>query len=268
MKNHWRGVLGYWRMEILHFYCSFRPSDASPRLSGSENIRTVQSELCYNVSWTGDSPPTPKQTAALRWLFSCPFDPQSISDTSFLHPDPLDLLVEVGPRLNFSTASSTNAASICRSIGLTDIDRIECSRRYLMKFQKAPEEGEKKKLTTSLYDRMTECVYPEPIRSFAISVSPEKVYEVDVIGGGRAALEAANTELGLAFDSWDLDYYTSLFQRVGRNPSSVWSASIWRSLTVSTAVIGFQGEAPSGRSGEAALAVQSDHEDPGHQQPE
>ncbi|XP_077129905.1 phosphoribosylformylglycinamidine synthase [Ranitomeya variabilis] len=208
-------------MEILHFYCSFRPSDDSPRLSGSENLRTVQSELCYNVSWTGDSPPIPEQTAALRWLFSCPFDPQSISDTSFLRPEPTDLLVEVGPRLNFSTASSTNAASICRSIGLTDIDRIECSRRYLMKFQKAPEEGEKKKLTSSLYDRMTECVYPEPIRSFSISVRPEKVYEVDVIGGGRAALEAANTELGLAFDSWDLDYYTSLFQRVGRNPSSV-----------------------------------------------
>ncbi|XP_073416789.1 phosphoribosylformylglycinamidine synthase [Dendrobates tinctorius] len=208
-------------MEILHFYCSFRASDDSPRLSGSENIREVQSELCYNVSWTGDSPPTPEQTAALRWLFSCPFDPQSISDTSFLHPEPEDLLVEVGPRLNFSTASSTNATSVCRSIGLTDIDRVECSRRYLVKFQKAPEEGETQTLTSSLYDRMTECVYPEPIRSFAISVRPEKVYEVDVIGGGRAALEVANTELGLAFDSWDLDYYTSLFQRVGRNPSSV-----------------------------------------------
>lgn len=26
---------------------------------------------------------------------------------------------------------------------------------------------------------------------------------------------------GLAFDSWDLDYYTALFQRVKRNPTSV-----------------------------------------------
>ncbi|XP_010226317.1 PREDICTED: phosphoribosylformylglycinamidine synthase, partial [Tinamus guttatus] len=25
----------------------------------------------------------------------------------------------------------------------------------------------------------------------------------------------------LAFDEWDLDYYTRLFQRVGRNPTSV-----------------------------------------------
>ncbi|XP_040269282.1 phosphoribosylformylglycinamidine synthase isoform X2 [Bufo bufo] len=208
-------------MVVLHFYCPFPGSDDLLRLSGLEKNQSVQRELCYNVSWLGDSPPTSGQTDTLRWLFSCPFDPQSISDTTFLHPEPSDLLVEVGPRLNFSTAFSTNAVSICRSIGLTNIDRIECSKRYLMKFQRELEDGEKQKLTSSLYDRMTECIYPEPVRSFEISVRPEKVYEVDVMGQGRAALETANTELGLAFDSWDLDYYTALFQRVGRNPSSV-----------------------------------------------
>ncbi|XP_075141937.1 phosphoribosylformylglycinamidine synthase isoform X2 [Leptodactylus fuscus] len=206
-------------MVVLHFYCRSPGSDDSLQLTATKNIQSVERELCYNVNWTGDCPPTSEQTDTLRWLFSCPFDPQSISNTTFLHPEPLDLLVEIGPRLNFSTASSTNAVSICRSIGLTAIDRIECSKRYLVK--KDPEESEKRSLTSSLYDRMTECVYPEPVRSFEISVRPEKVYEVDVIGQGRAALEKANTELGLAFDSWDLDYYTALFQRVGRNPSSV-----------------------------------------------
>ncbi|XP_075687052.1 phosphoribosylformylglycinamidine synthase isoform X2 [Rhinoderma darwinii] len=208
-------------MKVLHFYCSLPASDDSLRVSGTEDPGIVQRERCYNVSWTGDSPPTSEQTDILRWLFSCPFDPQSVSDTTFLHPDPSDLLVEVGPRLNFSTASSTNAVSICRSIGLTNVDRIECSKRYLMKFSKELEESEKQNFTSSLYDRMTECIYPEPVRSFQISVRPEKVYEVDVMGRGRAALETANTELGLAFDSWDLDFYTALFQRVGRNPSSV-----------------------------------------------
>lgn len=28
-------------------------------------------------------------------------------------------------------------------------------------------------------------------------------------------------DTGLAFDSWDLDYYTSMFQRIERNPTSV-----------------------------------------------
>ncbi|XP_075034901.1 phosphoribosylformylglycinamidine synthase isoform X2 [Mixophyes fleayi] len=208
-------------MVVLHFYCSIQESTDSLRLSEAKGVQSVQRELCYNVNWTDSSSPSSEQNDALRWLFSCPFDQQNISDASFLHPDPSDLLLEVGPRLNFSTASSTNAVSICRTIGLTSVDRIECSKRYLIKFQKEPEEGEKQKLVVSLYDRMTECVYPEPVTSFDISVRPEQVYEVDVIGQGRAALETANTELGLAFDSWDLDYYTALFQRVGRNPSSV-----------------------------------------------
>ncbi|KAM8960164.1 phosphoribosylformylglycinamidine synthase [Pelodytes ibericus] len=206
-------------MVVLHFYCSFLPS--APRLSGSDYIRSAQTELCYNVNWTGESPPSSHETNALRWLFSCPFDPDSISDVTYLHPEPADLVLEIGPRMNFSTASSTNAVSICRSVGLAEVDRIECSRRYLIKFHARPEEEEVRKVTASLYDRMTECLYPEPVSSFQVSVQPEGVYEVDVMGQGRAALEQANAELGLAFDSWDLDYYCALFTRVGRNPSSV-----------------------------------------------
>ncbi|XP_072040908.1 phosphoribosylformylglycinamidine synthase-like [Amphiura filiformis] len=69
---------------------------------------------------------------------------------------------------------------------------------------------------------MTECCYLEPIESFEIQVKPEPVYDIDVIGQGRAALEKANTDLGLAFDDWDLDYYTDMFQtKVKRNPTSV-----------------------------------------------
>ncbi|XP_053551007.1 phosphoribosylformylglycinamidine synthase [Bombina bombina] len=208
-------------MVVLHLYCSLQPSDDLSRLPYSQNILSVKRELCYNVNWPGTSPPSSEQIDTLRWLFSCPFDPQSISETSFLCPEPLDLLIEIGPRLNFSTAASTNAVSICRSVGLSNVDRIECSKRYMVKFKTQPEKREEQQLVASLYDRMTECLYPEPINSFEVSVQPEQVYEVDVLGQGRAALEKANSELGLAFDSWDLDYYTSLFQRVGKNPTSV-----------------------------------------------
>ncbi|KAM4698098.1 phosphoribosylformylglycinamidine synthase [Rhinophrynus dorsalis] len=208
-------------MVVLHFYRSLQSSSDALRLSGSHSVQSTERELCYNVNWTGDDPPSSQQTDTLRWLFSCPFDPQSVSDTSRLHSEPSDLLVEIGPRLNFSTAASTNAVSICRSVGLSSVDRIECSRRYLIKFQTRPDKSEEQKLVASLYDRMTECIYPEPVSSFQVSVRPERVYEVDVLGLGRTALEKANTELGLAFDSWDLDYYSELFQRVGRNPSSV-----------------------------------------------
>ena len=42
-------------------------------------------------------------------------------------------VVEVGPRMSFSTAWSANAVSICHSCGLTNVTRMEQSRRYLLK---------------------------------------------------------------------------------------------------------------------------------------
>uniref|UniRef100_A0A7N6C4D9 Phosphoribosylformylglycinamidine synthase n=1 Tax=Anabas testudineus TaxID=64144 RepID=A0A7N6C4D9_ANATE len=121
-------------------------------------------------------------------------------------------------RLNFSTAWSTNAVSMCRSAGLTNVTRVELSRRFLIK---VGTHTHRSKLIECLYDGMTECIYQHPITSFTVETKPQPVFEVDILGNGRAALEAANDELGLAFDSWDLDYYTSMFQRIKRNPTSV-----------------------------------------------
>jgi len=42
-----------------------------------------------------------------------------------------------------------------------------------------------------------------------------------VLEEGKAALERLNSEMGLAFDSWDLEYYTNLFLNMGRNPTTV-----------------------------------------------
>ena len=41
-------------------------------------------------------------------------------------------VVEVGPRLNFATAWSSNMVSICRAVGLDVVTRVERSRRYLV----------------------------------------------------------------------------------------------------------------------------------------
>ncbi|KAJ0065302.1 hypothetical protein NL108_007017, partial [Boleophthalmus pectinirostris] len=164
------------------------------------------------------------QRQILLWLFRPPQQSQPLSDKPSLIAGSGATLVEIGPRLNFSTAWSTNAVSICQSVGLTNVTRIELSRRFLIK-PLNPEEGNCeeniKKLIESLYDSMTECIYTNPITSFAVETKPQPVFEVDILGEGQAALEKANNDLGLAFDSWDLDYYTSMFQRVKRNPTSV-----------------------------------------------
>jgi phosphoribosylformylglycinamidine synthase len=69
---------------------------------------------------------------------------------------------------------------------------------------------------------MTECPYPEALDSFATGIEPEPVQDVPVLAGGRAALECIDAEMGLAFDDWDLDYYTKLFGDVmRRDPTNV-----------------------------------------------
>ncbi|XP_063057361.1 phosphoribosylformylglycinamidine synthase [Engraulis encrasicolus] len=183
---------------------------------------SIETELCYNVELNGSL--SAEEKKVLVWLFSPP-QHGSVSDEPSLKAGEGERLVEIGPRLNFSTAWSTNAVSICQSAGLSQVTRVELSRRHLIKpigIQNGTksDHGEDK-LIGCLYDGMTECVYQRPIDSFAVDVRPQKVFEVDILGQGRAALEKANNDLGLAFDSWDLDYYTALFQRVKRNPTSV-----------------------------------------------
>ncbi|XP_053121790.1 phosphoribosylformylglycinamidine synthase [Hemicordylus capensis] len=215
-------------MVVLHYYQ--RPSETesglasllcSARAALGEDVQAVQKELCFNVNWTGATLPNSQETEVLQWVFGCPFESGDVAPKSFLRQSPSDLLIEIGPRLNFSTAASTNAVSVCWAAGLKKIDRIECSRRYLIKCDQCPSPSQEESLVSLLYDRMTEQRYPEPISSFAVATAPEPVFHVDILGEGRAALVKANNQLGLAFDSWDLDFYTALFQKLGRNPTSV-----------------------------------------------
>lgn len=47
---------------------------------------------------------------------------------------------------------------------------------------------------------MTECQYYEPIKSFNHGIVPEKWAVVDLMNGGRKALEDLNTKLGNIVD--------------------------------------------------------------------
>uniref|UniRef100_A0A8C9XVB9 Phosphoribosylformylglycinamidine synthase n=1 Tax=Sander lucioperca TaxID=283035 RepID=A0A8C9XVB9_SANLU len=152
----------------------------------------------------------PEQTEVLLWLFRPPLQAEPLSEETNLTEGSGEKLVEIGPRLNFSTAWSTNAVSICQSAGLTNVTRVELSRRFLIK-----------RILTNSMETQRKCIYQHPITSFTVETKPQPVFEVDILGKGRAALETANDDLGLAFDSWDLDYYTSMFQRIQRNPTSV-----------------------------------------------
>ncbi|RUS89186.1 hypothetical protein EGW08_003065 [Elysia chlorotica] len=190
----------------------------------SENVlKSLSTEVCFYIQVESQKL-SEQEESILKWLLSVPFEEDRLSSASLLQGDNNSILIEIGPRLNFSTALSTNSVAICHSFGFTDIRRIEVSTRYLLTFKEGskPTEEEENDIVASLHDRMTSCRYTSPLTTFDLNVNTEPVYEVDVIGEGRKALEKANKDLGLAFDEWDLDYYTKLFQeKVKRNPTSV-----------------------------------------------
>ena len=210
-------------MGLLHLY---RTPHLSPTQTDSlisqvrqticHRVARLETETCFNVALKGSLAAGERER--LTWLLSETFEPEKFGPTPFLGDD--GTLIEVGPRLNFSTAWSTNAVAVCRACGLTGITRIERSRRYLLRPRLTHEQ--ESAFLELIHDRMTECEYRSPLASFETGVLPEPVSEVPLIQEGRPALERINTRLGLAFDEWDLDYYSDLFlDHLRRNPTNV-----------------------------------------------
>ncbi|MDE2832493.1 MAG: phosphoribosylformylglycinamidine synthase [Gemmatimonadota bacterium] len=182
----------------------------------SAHIQNIETEYCFNVQT--DSPLSDDQQNRLTYLLSETFEADRFAEQSFLQGP--GTILEVGPRMNFSTAWSTNATAICHACGLTQISRIERSRRYLI--EPALSLDQQNIFLSLVHDRMTECLYPHSLTSFDSDAKPEPVSEIPLIEGGRRALEKINRTMGLAFDEWDLNYYTDLFlDQIGRNPTNV-----------------------------------------------
>lgn len=214
---------------VLHFYV--RPSGHEGAASGHvlrrlqeklPTLQNVETELCYNVHWAAETLPWAEEMKKLLWLFGCPLLQDDVARESWLVPGSNDLLLEVGPRLNFSTPASTNIVSVCQAAGLRAVDRVETTRRYRLSFTKQPTAEMEAISLAALHDRMTEQHYPDPIQSFSPQNIPAPLKDsINILAEGRPALEKANQELGLALDSWDLDFYTKRFQELQRNPSTV-----------------------------------------------
>lgn len=196
-------------------------------------INDILTEYCFYIG--AKEPLSTGEMELLRWLLSETFEPGNFSEESFLTqpsaPGPQLFVAEVGPRMNFTTAWSTNAVSVCHACGLTKITRIERSRRFRFVFgEESVNEGKRSDLVSSLithhsslfYDRMTECPYPKRLETFDPGIRPEPFYVVPLIREGRSALDKINREMGLGLDDWDIDYYYTLFVKdIGRDPTNV-----------------------------------------------
>lgn len=165
--------------------------------------------FCFNIETTG--PLTAEEARCLRLILADGFRADTITDAP---QDSGQTVVEIGPRLNFATAWSANMLAICRSVGLDMVSRVERSRRYVV-----PAGEDLAAFAAARHDRMTECVYAEPLASFAHKAQPEPVYEVDLIGRGKEVLAEIP---GLSMDEWDRQlYYDYFVGHARRNPTIV-----------------------------------------------
>ncbi|MCO5568338.1 hypothetical protein L7F22_022037 [Adiantum nelumboides] len=220
---------------ILHFYRKpFLSESAVAELlkrvqeKVGPHVHLIDTEQCFNVALSSDL--WKEKREVLEWLLRETFEPDFLQPQSFLEKqgsvDSLfSYVVEVGPRLSFTTAWSANAVSICKACGLNEVIRIERSRRYSLSVKGGDPHLDLSQLevfSALVHDRMTECVYPSKLISFETNVVPEPVFQVPVVEKGQEALEAINQQMGLAFDDFDLKYYTNLFQNdIKRNPTNV-----------------------------------------------
>ncbi|MGX9728941.1 MAG: phosphoribosylformylglycinamidine synthase [Candidatus Electronema sp. VV] len=164
---------------------------------------------CFNIE--SARPLTAEELRRLRLLLADGFIAETVSLEPVLTGE---RVVEVGPRLNFATAWSSNLVSICRATGLDCVTRAERSRVYVV-----PEGEDMAAFIAAHHDRMTECHYSHPLTSFETGIKPEPVYEVDLLGKGPDAL--LNLP-GISMDERDRQFYYDYF--VGkhqRNPTIV-----------------------------------------------
>jgi phosphoribosylformylglycinamidine synthase len=139
-------------------------------------------------------------------------------------PTAADLLILVTPRPGTISPWSSKATDILRNCGLSGFKRIERGVAFhVLDTAGLPLSGEAKaRLLPLLHDRMTEAVMTlADVEQLFRHVPPRELASVDVLGGGRAALETANRELGLALSDDEVEYLVENFTRIGRNPTDV-----------------------------------------------
>ncbi|MDP3883771.1 phosphoribosylformylglycinamidine synthase [Hydrogenophaga sp.] len=134
----------------------------------------------------------------------------------------------VMPRLGTVSPWASKATDIAHNCGLA-LHRVE----RLVEYRVGLKSGLLGKTSLSadqlravadvLHDRMTEAVTTERCQAEALftELHPAPMEHVDVLAGGRAALEEANLAWGLALADDEIDYLVAAFNGLKRNPTDV-----------------------------------------------
>ena len=170
----------------------------------------ITSEYWYFVS--SPAPLDTAQTKKLQALLSAVrVDTPAAGQSLFL----------ITPRIGTISPWSSKATDIAHNCGLDGVERIE--RGMAVYVSGSLHGNERAQWASLLHDRMTESVLPDfqSAEKLFAAHEDQSFDTVDVLGGGRAALEAADKSMGLALSPDEMDYLLENYRALNRNPSDV-----------------------------------------------
>jgi phosphoribosylformylglycinamidine synthase len=196
----------------------FRIAQVLPRLAEiSPQIQGIAARFVHLVATSAPLDDAQKQTLSALLTYGEPY------------AGPTDgPVIVVSPRIGTVSPWASKATDIARNCGF-DVRRVERLTEYRLTMKSgllstaklsAEQLGQ---VAAVLHDRMTESAMPSRDEAAALftALDPAPMEHVDVLGGGRAALEAANKAWGLALADDEIEYLVNAFHGLKRNPTDV-----------------------------------------------
>ncbi|MGB4812748.1 MAG: phosphoribosylformylglycinamidine synthase [Methylophilaceae bacterium] len=134
-------------------------------------------------------------------------------------------LLLVIPRIGTISPWASRATDIVQHCGLNNVQRVERGIAYYAQTNNGAllTADERKAVLPLIHDRMTEMVFAnlDDAAKLYHADAPKPLSTVDILQGGKAALAQANSEMGLALSSDEVDYLFDNFSKIKRNPTDV-----------------------------------------------
>jgi len=133
---------------------------------------------------------------------------------------PQGQLFLVIPRFGTISPWASKATDIAHNCGLGAIHRLERGVAYYIQSSAPLSEAEVALVKAQIHDRMIEGVLSDFEQAAGLfeHAEPAPGRHVDILQGGREALVAANSKLGLALSDDEIDYLMAHFVSIKRNP--------------------------------------------------
>ncbi|WP_416561169.1 phosphoribosylformylglycinamidine synthase [Limnohabitans sp. yimb22184] len=196
----------------------FRITQLLPRLAAiSPQIQGISARFVHLVATVAPLAEAQKQTLSALLTYGEPY--AGLTDGP---------VIVVSPRIGTISPWASKATDIAHNCGF-DVRRVERLTEYRLTLKSgllgtakltADQLGQ---VAALLHDRMTESAMPSRDEAAALftALDPAPMEHVDVLGGGRAALEAANKAWGLALAEDEIEYLVNAFTGLKRNPTDV-----------------------------------------------